>query len=214
MNSVLIVDDNRTLARLTARNLERDIPGLQVHTVSSCRDARQALETLSPSVLVADLRLEDGSGFDLAGELAECRPGLSVILISGEEHPPLCGDRIFAMVMKPYEAAALADLVRRAIEKGKLVPKTEGERKPAVACAGYRSHYVRNLLGDLVLSLRVLSRELKDQAHNPAAVVKLAEQRFDYLCEMVMEVSALLPVCPQNTASEESPIQVPIVQPD
>lgn len=214
MNSVLIVDDNMTLARLTARNLERDIPGLLVHAVRSCRDARQALETLSPSVLVADLRLEDGNGLDLAEEFAECRPALSVILISGEEQPTSSGDHIFAVVMKPYEAAALADLVRRAIEKEEQVPKTEGQRKPAAVCGGYRSHHVRNLLGDLVLGLRILSRELKEQAHNPVAVVKLAEQRFDDLCEMVMEVSTLLPVCPPNTASAESSIKVPIVQPD
>ncbi len=206
MSSVMIVDDNTTLARLTARNLERDIPGLHVHTVNSCSEARQALETFSPSVLVADLKLEDGSGLDLTKELTECRPGLSAILISGEEQPASLGDHIFAVLVKPYEASVLANLVVRALEGRNRGPETGGKRKPVAACAGYKSHYVRNLLGDLVLGLRILSRELKEQAHNPEAVVGLAEERFDELCEVVMEVSALLPVCPNNATQVESPI--------
>lgn len=203
MNSVMIVDDNMTLARLTARNLERDIPGLNVLAVSSCREARQAVETLSPSVVVADLTLEDGNGVELFRELSQHCPGLSGILISGEVQPESILEGLFAVLMKPYEADTLTDLVIKAIETGEPGSDTVGKRMPLVACGGYRSHYVRNLLGDLILGLRVLSRELKDQAHDPAAVCRLIDRRFDDLCKVVMEVSSLLPLCPKTPRSDK-----------
>ena len=115
MPTVMIVDDNTTLAYCTARNLQRDIQGLEVVTVGSCREARKAFQESLPSVAIVDFQLEDGNGMDLCREISQHASGVSTILISGEVPPrPLAND-LFGFLLKPYDAEALVALVNEAL---------------------------------------------------------------------------------------------------
>jgi DNA-binding NarL/FixJ family response regulator len=78
---VLIVDDNADFRRRATRMLEAD--GYEV--VGTAPDARAALaaaEELGPEVVLLDVNLPDGSGFDVAARLARERPGTAVLLTS------------------------------------------------------------------------------------------------------------------------------------
>ena len=78
---LLIVDDNADFRRLARRLLEGD--GYQV--VGAARDVGEALAAaheLAPEVVLLDVYLPDGSGFEAAARLARERPTVEVLLTS------------------------------------------------------------------------------------------------------------------------------------
>jgi DNA-binding NtrC family response regulator len=196
MSAVLIVDDNATLAYFTARNLQRDIPGLDVVTSSSCSEARIEAAKERPSVIIVDYKLHDGDGYDLIREISGSCPGVASILVSGETVPEevLNGD-LFGFLLKPYEADALMDLVKSALKERKPVIE-RAENAPPVQCEGYDRHLVQNRLAGLLAGIRALGADLKFHAEDPQSVLEVLDQYLDRLCDVVVEVSGLLPHCP------------------
>ena len=66
---VLIVDDTR-LARQELRTLLRDIPGVDcVGEADDVPAAREAIERLRPDVVLLDIQMPSGTGFDLLEQL-------------------------------------------------------------------------------------------------------------------------------------------------
>ena len=65
------------------------------------RRQSKAAELLMPDAVLLDLRLPDGSGFEVSGLLTAARPELAVLLISADHSPPpdgrveACGARGF-----------------------------------------------------------------------------------------------------------------------
>lgn len=104
----LIVDDEplarRRLEMLLARNDEIRIVG----TASGCREARQAIATHRPDVVLLDVRMRDGTGFDvLAGLPSENSP--AVIFVTAFDR----------YAVKAFEAAAI-DYVLKPIDFSRL----------------------------------------------------------------------------------------------
>ncbi len=64
---VLIVDDEAVFARAVDRRLSK--VGYACSIAATLREARQALEDREPHLVLLDMRLPDGSGLDLLGEL-------------------------------------------------------------------------------------------------------------------------------------------------
>src|SRR5690349_1451786 len=83
---VLIIDDH-PLFRAAARELlERR--GLSV--VAEAASAASGLETaerIAPDVVLVDLRLPDGDGFDVCHALTRRDPEIAVVVVSAEEPP-------------------------------------------------------------------------------------------------------------------------------
>jgi DNA-binding NarL/FixJ family response regulator len=83
-STVLVVDDHagfRTLARILLASAGMDVVG-------EAEDAGQAVlaaAALRPSVVLLDVQLPDGSGFDVARELLDLDDPPIVILISSRE---------------------------------------------------------------------------------------------------------------------------------
>jgi len=72
--SVLLVDDDRRLSRAISRYLERAL-GRPVITAASVSEAMELVKQSPPRVAVIDLKLPDGTGFDLLLKLRELGPG-------------------------------------------------------------------------------------------------------------------------------------------
>lgn len=85
---ILLVEDNATTVQVMLRLLGR--LGHQVTTANSCETALQAIEKSlargddhQPQVLLCDLGLPDGSGYDLLPKLRARHPSLRAIALSG-----------------------------------------------------------------------------------------------------------------------------------
>ena len=88
--TVLIVDDHAGFRLSARRMLEAD--GFAV--VGEAGSGREGVEfacDLAPEIVLLDVYLPDGSGFDFAAELARLPSAPSVVLTSSHDHDDLCG---------------------------------------------------------------------------------------------------------------------------
>ena len=118
---VLLVDDEPALAELGRRRLA----GLG-YEVTTLNDATLALQRLRASpdafdLVVTDFLMPKLSGLDLAREIAEIRPGLGIVLLTGhmEEFQPeqLAAAGVRAVVKKPLTLPDLAKVLRAALRQ-------------------------------------------------------------------------------------------------
>ncbi|WP_018879613.1 EAL domain-containing protein [Thioalkalivibrio sp. ALE9] len=81
---ILLVEDNPADADLQRRVLEREVPGAEVHLAASLAEARGALAGAAGfDCVVEDLRLPDGSGLELIGELQAAGRDEAVLVLTG-----------------------------------------------------------------------------------------------------------------------------------
>jgi len=115
--TVLIVDDNQSLAGSLAELLGRR--SLRTAVADSGKAGLRLALRLKPSLVIADVRLPDFSGADLAARLAGLLPETRIILISATDQPPAAaghrGGPILATLEKPFDPLRLLALVRRAL---------------------------------------------------------------------------------------------------
>ncbi|MEO0604239.1 MAG: ATP-binding protein, partial [Myxococcota bacterium] len=115
--TVLVVDDEETVRRVTARILERK--GYRVITASGVQDALARLSD-DIDVVVTDVWMTDGDGVELMGRLAERRPGLACVLISGlpdrvlAEHPTVDPRSVLAKPFLPRQLVQAVEAARAA----------------------------------------------------------------------------------------------------
>lgn len=102
---VLVVEDDDAVARVLGIILQR--AGHSVTRADSVADARKALATARPAVILLDMKLPDGTGFDLLDHMSET-PGLDqvpVVVLSGVQptfDPRTRSDRIVEWLIKPF----------------------------------------------------------------------------------------------------------------
>jgi two-component system CheB/CheR fusion protein len=78
---ILVVDDHADSAALLAKVLKWE--GHWVEVVSTCADALTAARHEAFDLMITDLHLEDGSGWDLCLKVRSIRPKLPMIAVSG-----------------------------------------------------------------------------------------------------------------------------------
>jgi DNA-binding response OmpR family regulator len=109
--TVLLVEDETPLRTIIARNLEQR--GYQLTAVGSVRDAIDRITTTLPDVIILDVNLPDGTGWEILRWLRTMDRRPAVIVYSAvppsrkrvaEFHPD-------AVLMKPFPMDCLLDLV-------------------------------------------------------------------------------------------------------
>ena len=85
---VLYVEDNEQDADLTCRRLARLVPDTAISTVHTLADARARLAAdvatgTLPDVLLVDVRLPDGNGLELLGEVRAQSLPVAVVMLTG-----------------------------------------------------------------------------------------------------------------------------------
>lgn len=114
---ILVADDENALRRIVVSVLRRD--GYDVVEARNVADALAAAgDAARVDLLVTDLLMPDGNGWQLGKTLRRQRPGLKVICISGnpadldgpdgDDAPPL-------FLQKPFTIDALKALVSQAL---------------------------------------------------------------------------------------------------
>ncbi|TCZ84655.1 LytTR family DNA-binding domain-containing protein [Lysobacter sp. N42] len=110
---VLIVDDTR-LARQELRTLLRDIPGVEcVGEADDVPAAREAIERLRPDVVLLDIQMPSGTGFDLLEQL-DAAP--AIVFTTAYDQYALRGFEANALdyLLKPVQADRLAAALAKA----------------------------------------------------------------------------------------------------
>jgi len=103
---VLLIDDDEFMRRVIAQELLSDMRIQLEGQGSSVRDGRRLLATHEFDVLMVDLRLGDGSGFDLIREARKLHRYCEIIVISALEDD--------AHVMHAFELGATGYLLKHA----------------------------------------------------------------------------------------------------
>lgn len=105
---VLVVEDDPTLARAIARNLSAR--GYVTRSATTVADATAAIADADPALLLLDIDLPDGSGWEVLRLVRSAgRTGIPVIVMSAlRPNPRLCDEFDAASVLeKPFPMEAL-----------------------------------------------------------------------------------------------------------
>ncbi len=144
LHRLLIVDDNRDFVDMLSAGLTNN--GHEVETASSCRDAREAIETFDAQLAVIDLYLSDGAGIELMATLKERRPDLLCVAVTGQADLGIAVETMRAgfddFLVKPVTRIELYAALERASSKLALIRQRqaaeaalrEGETRFGAVC--------------------------------------------------------------------------------
>lgn len=127
--SVLVVEDDATLVRAIVRNLVAR--GFPTRSATTICDAVQSLEIERPAILVLDIDLPDGSGWEVLRALRTKDGDVTVIVMSAlKPNPRLAAElRADHVLEKPFPIDSLLRLCGRAagVPSGQIPPTTGAE---------------------------------------------------------------------------------------
>ncbi len=152
---ILIVGDQREMARTLRGVLEQGGQGYLVHNVLSGEEAILELGRLSYRLIIAEARLPGISGVEMLQRVRRRWPTVAAILIANDPAQDVQGDvakaglEVAAIFPKPLDAPAIAEAVRRLL--GDKLPVAEG---PAPTGTGKLSDEQKDLLGRRLEVLR------------------------------------------------------------
>ena len=125
--SLLLVDDDRHVLDSMADWL-RD-QGYDVETRANCREAIAAVDRKPFDLVLADIRLPDGDGFDVLAHCRQTRPEMTVILITGYGTVETAIEAIragaFDMLTKPLIDEELAIAIARALSQQQVLKEND-----------------------------------------------------------------------------------------
>ena len=115
---LLVVEDEPEVLRINARILARR--GYTVYTAESCRRAYERLAEIAPDLLILDIMLPDGSGYDICDKFRQTSDH-PVIFLTGKSETQ---DKIEGLgrggdyyLTKPYDTDELLAVVSRLIKR-------------------------------------------------------------------------------------------------
>ncbi len=128
--TLLVCEDEERIRRLVMTVLQK--LGYRVLTAGDPREAQRIAEDFKDRIdlLLTDIVMPYGNGFDLAASLVKSRPELKVIYMSGYADHHLAGSAIVekgaAFLQKPFAASVLASKLREVLSAG---PGKPNERR-------------------------------------------------------------------------------------
>lgn len=158
MQTILIIDDDRDMCLLLKRFLTRH--GYEVLEAYNGKKSLELLETVEPSLIMCDFRLEDMEGNVLLGKIKEKYPHMPVIIITGYSDikmavevmkmgaydyitKPLFPDEILVTIKKALESASKEAVAEQTKTTAPLPasngsPKSTGatENAPVITVSG------------------------------------------------------------------------------
>ena len=146
MTTVLLVEDEASVRLATTQSLK--LARLAVDAVATMEEALDVLTPDYDGIVVTDVRLPGRSGLDLLQQAMQLDRELPVILVTGHGDVAMAvqamRDGAYDFVEKPFSAEHLVAVVRRALDKRRLV--LENRRLRAAVDAGGEA--VHPLLGE------------------------------------------------------------------
>ncbi len=114
---ILVTDDDPSMREALREGLTER--GFEVRTAASGREALSIIESEVPDLVICDVYMPGGNGFDVLDGVTSMQPGPRVVLITGLDHP---GDRERALAQgaaayfrKPIHLPALVSFLRQTL---------------------------------------------------------------------------------------------------
>ena len=121
--SLLLIDDEESFRKLISKELERS--GYRVTQAGTLGEARPLLAKQAFHLVLLDVRLPDGNGLDLLGEIKEAAPGTGVIMLTafGTIEEAIRAMKLGAIdfLAKPCKLAELEAVLEKAVQGQNLV---------------------------------------------------------------------------------------------
>ena len=136
MKSVWIVDDDRSIRWVFEKALTRE--EIPFRVFSSAQEALALLDTETPQVVVSDIRMPGGSGFDFLDQLKARHPSLPVIIMTAysdlESAVAAFQGGAYEYLPKPFDVDNALELIRRALDEGARTTEVleEGGETPEI----------------------------------------------------------------------------------
>jgi DNA-binding NtrC family response regulator len=125
--SLLLIDDDRHVLESMADWLREQ--GYKLDTASDRASALTMVNRKPPDLVLCDVRLADGDGFDVLAHCREHHPGTSVILLSGYGTVEMAMDAIrsgaFDFLTKPLIDAELEMAIDRALNQRRVIEENK-----------------------------------------------------------------------------------------
>ena len=125
--SLLLIDDDRHLLESMADWLREQ--GYQVNTASNCRDAIGLVDSQPHDLVLTDIRLGDGDGFDILTHCRERYPETPVILLTGYGSVESAVEAIragaFDFLTKPLIDQELEMSIHRALNQREVIEENK-----------------------------------------------------------------------------------------
>ena len=161
--SILVVDDDESLRRITQLQLEE--AGYSVTTAADGDEALRRMEEDPPALLITDLKMAGISGMDLLKQVREQYPHTAVVMVTafGTVQTAVAAMKAGAYdyITKPIDYEELMLVVGRAMEHGQLVEEVHSLRLSLDRKYGLESITGRSkvLLHVLEMAARVAQRD-------------------------------------------------------
>lgn len=132
---VLLVDDDEAVRTMMTATLE--VKGFEVVSSDSVTDALKLITTQSFDVLITDLHMPNPSdGFAVVTAMRHAQPDALTLLVSGYPDVQSAMDAILLeaddIIVKPFEAGRLAELIHHKLLLRKPSVRTPKERVAAI----------------------------------------------------------------------------------
>jgi DNA-binding NtrC family response regulator len=152
--SILVVDDDESLRRVTQMQLEE--AGYEVYTAADAALALQVMEESAPALVITDMKMPGMSGIDLLRELRTRYPETTVILITAFGTVQTAVEAMKAgaydYINKPIDYDELLLVLDRALERRSLLDEVQALRATLDEKYGFE-----NIIGRAKPLLRVLN---------------------------------------------------------
>jgi DNA-binding NtrC family response regulator len=131
---ILIAEDEITHSIAIRRRLEKEYPQARIEVVTSIRDYRSSIAAATPSIVLLDLNLTDGSTLDMLTALADA-PSFPVVMMSSYASKQVAADAVQAGVMdfiikSPEVFMSIAEIVEKTVREWDLRPENIGDQQP------------------------------------------------------------------------------------
>lgn len=126
MIKVIIIDDEQNTRDVISTILQKRCKDVQlVATADSVRSGIQAIKTFEPDLVLLDIHLQDGTGFDILKEISPIT--FKIIFITAFEEYAVKAFKFSALdyILKPVNSIELAESVNKAASEKKLHSELE-----------------------------------------------------------------------------------------
>jgi two-component system response regulator PilR (NtrC family) len=119
---LLVIDDEMPILDMLSIVFGKD--GYRVTTAKTCSDGLAKLESELPDLVLTDLKMPDGSGFDVLSRSKELSPQTPVVMITAFTSTKTAIDALkkgaYDYISKPFDIEELKHVVGRALERKRL----------------------------------------------------------------------------------------------